>query len=295
MRIAGPISGRLAPSARRAPAVERTSAPSSTPRTRDSPSASAARMRARCEMDLSPGTRSEPLTRMGQSYAIRGFGKRNGERKLPVRRTVPPRRSLPPRSTLGLVGAAPRAACARHRRRAFRLRRGLVALDRAREGPAVARHGARRRADAALADRLLLLGHCASSEGCASLVDGTRAGRRAHVLRGGATHVLVEHRLHESVRFADVGVVSLLAHLADLGQPLVAELLPGLAEGLEGVLGLPRRDDVADESEEVALPCGVGEIARHAERLAKRLLPRALLGANLLRVLVEQALVLPHR
>ena len=50
------------PSARSTPAVEWTSADSRIPVTRDSPSASAPKISERCEIDLSPGTRSSPAT-----------------------------------------------------------------------------------------------------------------------------------------------------------------------------------------------------------------------------------------
>src|SRR5262249_9778585 len=47
--------------ARIAVAVLSTSSPSSSPDMRVSPTVSAPKMRARCEMDLSPGTRARPL------------------------------------------------------------------------------------------------------------------------------------------------------------------------------------------------------------------------------------------
>src|SRR6185503_10895620 len=53
-------SGILTPSARRTLAVDRTSADSRIPEICDSPLASAPRIRARCDIDLSPGTRIVP-------------------------------------------------------------------------------------------------------------------------------------------------------------------------------------------------------------------------------------------
>ena len=64
----GSTSGRspcrsiCAPSARQASAVRSTSSPSSTPVTRVSPTLSRPKMNARCEMDLSPGTRMRPAS-----------------------------------------------------------------------------------------------------------------------------------------------------------------------------------------------------------------------------------------
>src|SRR5215207_2070080 len=60
--MSGATAGTSAPSARRTPAVARTSAESRTPRTRPAPVASAPRISARWEMDLSPGTRTVPAT-----------------------------------------------------------------------------------------------------------------------------------------------------------------------------------------------------------------------------------------
>ena len=58
-----PAAGRstCAPSARNALAVLRTSSPSSKPLIAVSPTASAPMIRARCEIDLSPGTRTRPF------------------------------------------------------------------------------------------------------------------------------------------------------------------------------------------------------------------------------------------
>src|SRR5579884_289524 len=53
------------PRARRQPAVLSTSAPGERPRTRATPSATAFRISARWEMDLSPGTRTSPSRRRG--------------------------------------------------------------------------------------------------------------------------------------------------------------------------------------------------------------------------------------
>ena len=56
-----PVRSTLAPSARIALAVLRTSSPSSRPEIRVGPTASAPRIRARWEIDLSPGTRTLPI------------------------------------------------------------------------------------------------------------------------------------------------------------------------------------------------------------------------------------------
>ena len=57
-----PVRSTLAPSARIALAVLSTSSPSSSPEIRVSPTESAPRIRARCEIDLSPGTRTLPVS-----------------------------------------------------------------------------------------------------------------------------------------------------------------------------------------------------------------------------------------
>src|SRR6185295_1083407 len=58
----GPVRSTLAPSACMDLAVLRTSSPSSRPEILVSPTESAPRMRARCEIDLSPGTRTFPVS-----------------------------------------------------------------------------------------------------------------------------------------------------------------------------------------------------------------------------------------
>src|SRR4051812_9678437 len=78
-------------------------------------------------------------------------------------------------------------------------------------------------------------GPIATSGGCAN---GSGAGG------GGDTNVLDEHRLHEPVRLLHEHVVVLLADLAQPAQRLVAEDASALTERLEGVLRLPREDDV---------------------------------------------------
>src|ERR1044072_6864308 len=56
-----PVRSTVAPRARIALPVLMTSSPSSRPWIRVSPTVMAARMRARCEIDLSPGTRTRPF------------------------------------------------------------------------------------------------------------------------------------------------------------------------------------------------------------------------------------------
>ena len=68
----GPPAVRSAPKPRRAPAVEWTSPDSSRPEMRVSPSASAPRIRARWEMDLSPGTWAVPLRGPARRAVRRG-------------------------------------------------------------------------------------------------------------------------------------------------------------------------------------------------------------------------------
>ena len=58
--LSGPSRSIRAPRARIASMVDRTSADSSSPVTRERPDATAPSMSARCEMDLSPGTRTSP-------------------------------------------------------------------------------------------------------------------------------------------------------------------------------------------------------------------------------------------
>ena len=58
----GPVRSTLAPSACMDLAVLSTSSPSSRPEIRVWPTASAPRISARCEIDLSPGTRTLPLS-----------------------------------------------------------------------------------------------------------------------------------------------------------------------------------------------------------------------------------------
>src|SRR5262249_51628320 len=57
-----PVRSSRAPSARSASAVRKTSSPSSRPEMRVSPTVSAAKISARCEIDLSPGTRRRPFS-----------------------------------------------------------------------------------------------------------------------------------------------------------------------------------------------------------------------------------------
>ena len=61
-RITGLNGGIATPNARSTPAVEWTSADGRIFRIRDRPLANAAQMSARCEMDLSPGTRTASAT-----------------------------------------------------------------------------------------------------------------------------------------------------------------------------------------------------------------------------------------
>ena len=62
-------SGTTTPSARSTPAVARTSADGRIPRTRDTPDARALKISARCDIDLSPGTRNSPATRNLESVS----------------------------------------------------------------------------------------------------------------------------------------------------------------------------------------------------------------------------------
>src|SRR3954464_9051336 len=91
-----PSAVSSAPKPRRAPAVEWTSPDSSRPVMRVSPSARAPRIRARWEMDLSPGTWAMPLrgparravSGAGLALSIRGF-KRPLQAGLPVANAPP--------------------------------------------------------------------------------------------------------------------------------------------------------------------------------------------------------------
>ena len=68
-----PSRSTRAPSARTALPVLSTSSPSSKPLIRVSPTASAPRISARCEIDLSPGTRTRPLQRAAPAGGQRGW------------------------------------------------------------------------------------------------------------------------------------------------------------------------------------------------------------------------------
>ena len=68
-----PVRSTLAPSARIDLAVLRTSSPSSRPEIEVSPTARAPKIRARCEIDLSPGTRALP-DRGPEARDSRGVG-----------------------------------------------------------------------------------------------------------------------------------------------------------------------------------------------------------------------------
>ena len=81
-----PVRSTLAPSACIDLAVLRTSSPSSRPEILVSPTASAPRIRARCEIDLSPGTRTLPVRGPLDAGFQRGSGGRNGSRLCPLRR-----------------------------------------------------------------------------------------------------------------------------------------------------------------------------------------------------------------
>jgi hypothetical protein len=106
--------------------------------------------------------------------------------------------------------------------------------------------------------------------------------------------MLDEHQLNEPVRFAIVFVVMSLAHFADLCELSVAERATGVAERLEGVLGLPRHDDVADESEKITFTRAVGEVARFSKHRAENFLSLACFCAEGGLVLLEHPLMLTH-
>src|SRR5512140_3595053 len=80
MTLSPARSGMVTPSARSTPAVLLTSSDWSTPRTRDAPAPSAPSMSARCEMDLSPGTRRRPSTRMRRPAGASGSSEPRLER-----------------------------------------------------------------------------------------------------------------------------------------------------------------------------------------------------------------------
>jgi hypothetical protein len=106
--------------------------------------------------------------------------------------------------------------------------------------------------------------------------------------------VLDEHLLHETVGFPVVEIMMSLTDFTDLRELCIAEYTASVAESLEGVFGLARHHDVPDESQEIALPCGVGEVTRFPEYCAQRFLAGAGFVTEYLLIVLEQALVLSH-
>ena len=107
-RRRSPVRSTVAPSARMALAVLMTSSPSSRPVIRVSPTASAPRIRERCEIDLSPGTRTRP----GQRPASGGRSAARRRRHGPSVGVVPCAmlwRLLAWRAVLARAGTAPAA------------------------------------------------------------------------------------------------------------------------------------------------------------------------------------------
>src|SRR5690242_8308764 len=74
-------------------------------------------------------------------------------------------------------------------------------------------------------------------------------GRDVQSRRVSLAHVLHEELLREPIRLAVIVIMLALTGVAELLQSRDAKLSAGFAEGLEGVLGLPRRHDVSDETE----------------------------------------------
>src|SRR5690349_20634941 len=81
---------------------------------------------------------------------------------------------------------------------------------------------------------------------------------RDHVLR--TARMLDEHLLHESIRFFHVIVVMTFTDVAELRELLDAKLPTAFTERLEHVLCLTSEDDVADESQVIALSRSVGKL-----------------------------------
>ena len=85
-----------------------------------------------------------------------------------------------------------------------------------------------------------------------------------------------------------------LSDVAYLLQLEVAQDLAGLAEGLEGVLGLPGHYDIANQSQEIAFAGGIGKVPRGTKRGAKKLLAYAGVSAELRLILLQHSLMLAH-
>src|SRR6185503_8544171 len=105
--------------------------------------------------------------------------------------------------------------------------------------------------------------------------------------------MLDEDLLYQGVRLTIVVVVVTLANLTDLRQLSVAEDAAAVPESLEGVFGLARHHDVADESEEVALARRVREVTSLPEHSAYEFLTRAaVIAAESFLIVLQHPLVL---
>jgi hypothetical protein len=108
------------------------------------------------------------------------------------------------------------------------------------------------------------------------------------------THMLHEHCLRQAVRITVEVIVLPLAQRPQLGQTLIAEYSPSLAEGAENVFGHARHSRIADQPTIVILTRHVGQPTRRSDHLPQHLLPYPALCTERALKILELPLVLFH-